>query len=196
MHFDGVRPEPGGRAPAPGALRLVQRFVNSVDLEDGPDDLATPQALREWLTAFDLLDDETISAQDHARALALREAIRDLAGGDSHAAAVVNEAARRAALHPVFAGGGSRLEPAATGVDAALGRIVAAIHTAVAEGTWERLKACDRDSCRWAFYDHSKNQSSHWCSTAGCGAREKNRRAYRRRRAAERRSDAASRGSG
>ena len=55
MHFDGVRPEPGGRAPAPGVLRLVQRFVNSVDLEDGPDDLADPEGLREWLTDAGLL---------------------------------------------------------------------------------------------------------------------------------------------
>src|SRR3954452_14735315 len=49
MHFDGMRPEPGGRAPAPGPLRLVQRVVNSVDLEDGPDDLATPDGLQEGL---------------------------------------------------------------------------------------------------------------------------------------------------
>ena len=105
---------------------------------------------------------------DHARALALREAIRDLAGDhtDARAAAAINEAARRARLHPVLSDERSRLEPAATGVDGALGRIVAALHAAVAEGTWERLKTCDRDNCRWAFFDHSKNQSSHWCSTS------------------------------
>ena len=186
MHFDGVRPEPGGRAPAPGVLRLVQRFVNSVDLEDGPDDLADPEGLREWLTDAGLLaPGETASRADHARALALREAIRDLAGDrtDARAAAAINEAARRARLHPILDGEDSRLQPTASGVDAALGRIVAALHAAVADGTWERLKTCDRDHCRWAFYDHSKNQSSHWCSTAGCGVREKNRRAYRRRRA-------------
>jgi predicted RNA-binding Zn ribbon-like protein len=185
MHFDGVRPEPGGRDPAPGPLRLVQRFVNSVDLEDGPDDLATPDGLREWLSAT-LGATGTVSPAEHARAIELREAIRDLASGDPRGATVVNAAARRAGLRPVLDGAESRLEPAASGVDAALGQIVAAIHAAAAEGTWERLKACDRDSCRWAFYDHSKNQSSHWCSTAGCGAREKNRRAYRRRRAASR----------
>ncbi len=186
MQFDGVRPEPGGRAPAPGALRLVQRFVNSVDLEDGPDDLAAPDGLREWLTDAGLLRrDETVGRADHARALALREAIRDLAGdhADARAAAAINEAARRARLHPVLSDHESRLETAASGVDGALGRIVASLHAAVAEGTWERLKTCERDRCRWAFFDHSKNQSSHWCSTAGCGAREKNRRAYRRRRA-------------
>lgn len=185
MQFDGMKPEPGGREPAPGALRLVQRFVNSVDLEDGPDDLATPDGLHEWLAAAGL-PVTGVSAAEHARAVALREAIRDLVGADAHAAAAINEAARRADLRPILDGEDSRLEPAAGGVDGALGHIVAAIHTAVAEGTWPRLKACDRDACRWAFYDHSKNQSSHWCSTAGCGAREKNRRAYRRRVAASR----------
>jgi predicted RNA-binding Zn ribbon-like protein len=185
-----MRPEPGGRRPAPGPLRLVQRFVNSVDLEDGPDDLAGPAGLREWLDAADLLaPGARVTAADHRRAIELREAIRALAeahdgdGTDPAAAATVDEAARRAGLHPVLAGSGSRLEPAAGGVDAALGRIVAAIHAAVADGTWPRLKACERDSCRWAFYDHSKNRSGHWCSMAGCGSREKNRRAYRRRRA-------------
>ena len=139
MHFDGMRPEPGGRAPAPGPLRLVQRFVNSVDLEDGPDDFDTAGGLGEWLV--------------------------------------------HAGLHPVLSDGASRLEPTAAGVDAALGHIVAAVHAAIAEDTWPRLKACERDVCRWAFYDHSKNRSGHWCSMAGCGSREKNRRAYRRRRA-------------
>jgi len=119
MHFDGVRPEPGGREPAPGALRLVQRFVNSVDLEDGPDDLATPDGLREWLHAM-LGAAATISPAEHARALELREAIRDLASGDLRGAAVVNAAAHRAALHPVLAGGESRLE---RGVDAARRRL-------------------------------------------------------------------------
>ena len=186
MQFDGVRPEPGGRAPAPGALRLVQRFVNSVDLEDGPDDLADAAGLREWLVAAELLaPGERVSGADHTRAVALREAIRDLAGapGDARATAAVNEAARRAGLQPTLRGAESRLEPSAGGVDGALGHVVAALHAAIAEDTWERLKTCDRDDCRWAFYDHSKNQSSHWCSTAGCGTREKNRRAYRRRRA-------------
>jgi predicted RNA-binding Zn ribbon-like protein len=167
-------------------LRLVQRFVNSVDLEDGPDDLADPDGLREWLTDAGLLTTgATVSRADHARALALREAIRDLAGDhtNARAAGAINDAARRARLHPMLDAEQSRLEPAATGVDGALGGIVAALHAAVADGTWERLKTCDREDCRWAFYDHSKNQSSHWCSTVGCGAREKNRRAYRRRRA-------------
>jgi predicted RNA-binding Zn ribbon-like protein len=191
MPFAGVSPEPGGRAPAPGALRLVQQFVNSVDLEDGPELIGDPAALRDWLVAADLVPPGTrVSVADHARALELREAIRALAAAhagapeDRDAAAVVSATAARARLRPVVIDADTmRLEPESGGVDGAFGRIVAAIQDAIVEGTWPRLKACDRHSCRWAFYDRSKNQSSHWCSTAGCGTREKNRRAYRRRRA-------------
>jgi predicted RNA-binding Zn ribbon-like protein len=183
--------EPGNRAPAPGRLRLVQRFVNTNDLEDGPELLPDAAALGGWLRDAGLLGSgERLDADDHARAIALREAIRSLAAahaglaGDPAAADVVDAAARRAGLHPVLdAPSASRLEPSAGGIDGALGRIVAAIHESIAEGSWVRLKACERDICRWAFYDHSKNRSGHWCSTTGCGAREKSRRAYRRRRA-------------
>jgi predicted RNA-binding Zn ribbon-like protein len=187
-------PEPGDRAPAPGALRLVQRFVNTNDLEGGPELLPDAAALAAWLREAGLLAaGEEAGPEDHRRAIELREAIRDVVAAhaglphDPGATAVVNEAARRAGLRPVLDDPLSgRLEPAASGVDGALGRIVAAIHEAIAEGTWARLKACERDVCRWAFYDHSKNRSGHWCSMAVCGRREKNRRAYRRRRAAAR----------
>jgi predicted RNA-binding Zn ribbon-like protein len=187
MDFEGVRPEPGDRRPAPGPLRLVQRFVNTVDLEGGPELLPDADALRDWLVAGELLDAGAAAGPaDHRRAIELREAIRALAEAhagapeDPAATATVNAAARRARLHPVL-GETTVLEPAAEGVDAALGRIVAAIHVAIAEGTWPRLKACERHSCRWAFFDRSKNRSGHWCSMAVCGSREKNRRAYRRR---------------
>jgi predicted RNA-binding Zn ribbon-like protein len=183
--------EPGDRAPAPGRLRLVQRFVNSNDLEGGPELIPDAVALGAWLREAGILEpDAEVSADDHRRAIELREAIRDLVaahGGLPHdpgAVDVVDAAARRAGLRPVLADPFSaRLEPAAGGVDGALGRIVAVIHAAIADGTWERLKACERDVCRWAFYDRSKNRSGHWCATSVCGQREKNRRAYRRRRA-------------
>ncbi len=182
--------EPGERSPAPGSLRVIQLFVNTNDLETGPDLLPDAGALREWLLAKDLLGaDEPVTDADHARAIELREAIRELVSAhaglphDAAAGEIVNEAGRRAGLVPVLEDPATRFEPTAGGVDGALGHIVAAIHAAVAEGTWDRLKACERDICRWAFYDHSKNRSGHWCSMAVCGQREKNRRAYRRRRA-------------
>jgi predicted RNA-binding Zn ribbon-like protein len=180
--------EPGDRAPAPGSLRLVQLFVNTNDLETGPDLLPDAAGLRAWFAEHGLLDpDEPVDDADHARAIELREAIRELVSShaglahDPAAADIVNAAGQRAGLRPVLDDPATRFEPSAGGVDGALGRIVAAIHAGVAEGTWERLKACERDVCRWAFYDHSKNRSGHWCSMAVCGQREKNRRAYRRR---------------
>jgi predicted RNA-binding Zn ribbon-like protein len=182
--------EPGDRAPAPGPLRLVQLFVNTNDLETGPDLLPDAGALRKWLIERELLHaDEPVTDHDHARAIELREAIRELVSAhaglphDPAAGDVVNATAQRAGLRPVLDDPATRFEPSADGVDGALGRIVAAIHAATTDGTWSRLKACERDLCRWAFYDHSKNRSGHWCSMAVCGQREKNRRAYRRRRA-------------
>jgi predicted RNA-binding Zn ribbon-like protein len=183
--------EPGDRVPAPEPLRLVQRFVNSTDLEGGPELLPDAVALGAWLRDAGVLDDRaTVTDADHRRAIELREAIRDVVGAhaglphDPGAIDTINEAARRARLTPQLSDPVTvRLEPAAPGVDGALGRIVATIYAAIADGTWPRLKACERDVCRWAFYDRSKNRSSHWCATTVCGQREKNRRAYRRRRA-------------
>ena len=180
--------EPGDRAPAPGALRLVQQFVNTNDLEGGPDLLPDAASLRSWFAEAGL-GDVDVTETDHARAIELREAIRGLVSAhagldhDPGSGEIVNAAGRRAGLVPVLEDPATRFVPTAGGVDSALGHVVAAIHAAVAEGTWDRLKACERDVCRWAFYDHSKNRSGHWCSMAVCGQREKNRRAYRRRRA-------------
>ena len=180
--------EPGDRAPAPGALRLVQQFVNTNDLEGGPDVLPDAAALQTWFAEAGL-GDVTVTEADHMRAIELREAIRGLVSAhaglehDPASGEIVNEAGRRAGLVPVLDDPATRFVPTTGGADGALGQVVAAIHDAIAEGTWDRLKACERDVCRWAFYDHSKNRSGHWCSMAVCGQREKNRRAYRRRRA-------------
>ena len=70
----------------------------------------------------------------------------------------------------------------ATGVRGALARIGLAAHEAAAEGVWWRLKICSSDECEWAYYDHSKNRSRHYCEY-GCGNKLKTR-AYRARRRA------------
>ncbi len=51
-----------------------------------------------------------------------------------------------------------------------------AIRASTAAGEWERLKVCARDTCRWAFYDASRNHARRWCSMAGCGNYVKMRR--------------------
>ena len=68
------------------------------------------------------------------------------------------------------------------GLEGVLGRVLAASFTAIADGSWRRLKACRNHGCRWAFYDYSKNRSASWCSMQLCGNRTKTR-AYRARRA-------------
>ena len=47
----------------------------------------------------------------------------------------------------------SRTSPASSG---RIGRIVAALFTAMADEDWTRLKLCGSQSCRWAFFDRSQ----------------------------------------
>jgi predicted RNA-binding Zn ribbon-like protein len=176
----------GPRAQAPESLRLVQAFVNSVDLEEGRDGLAGPAGLEEWLLGHSLLDVATgVSEEERARAVAMREALRALllANGGAAPDPSALEALDRvgARLEVRFGPDGAELAPVASGVDGALARILAAVYDSMLEGTWLRLKACRNDGCRWAFYDSSKNRSGVWCSMAVCGSRAKSR-AYRARR--------------
>jgi predicted RNA-binding Zn ribbon-like protein len=176
---------------APGRLELVRSFVNTRDIDDATDDLATPAALAGWLRGQELLGaDERAGKADVARAAELREALREVllghhGGYDTDPAALeaLEAAARRARLEVRFAPDGTaRPEPGRGGVDGALGRLLAIVAEAQAEGTWQRLKACPADDCRWAFYDRSRNRSAVWCDMAVCGNRTKVR-AYRERHA-------------
>jgi predicted RNA-binding Zn ribbon-like protein len=177
---------PGDREPAPGALRLVQAFVNSVDAEHGPDLFEDAAGLAEWLERHGLGAD--LGAADTAAAREVREALRALlhvnngAPPDPVAEATLDRAARRARLEPAF--GAAALVPRASGVDGAIGQVLAAAFAAMLDGSWRRLKACPREVCGWAFYDRSTNASATWCSMRVCGGRAKAGAYYRRRRAA------------
>ena len=63
-----------------------------------------------------------------------------------------------------------------------LAHLLVAVNTAVADGSWRRLKVCPADDCGWAYYDASKNRSRNWCEW-GCGNKAKTR-SYRARRKA------------
>jgi predicted RNA-binding Zn ribbon-like protein len=175
---------------APGDLELVRRFVNTLDVDEGSDAIASAPALEAWLRERGLLSGGAAARpQDVDRAVALREALRELLlrnndgePVDPEAVRTLDGAAGRAALRlRVGADGQTRLEPEGSGVDAALGQLLITVHRSMENGTWERLKACRNDTCRWAFYDHSKNRSGHWCSMAECGNRVKARE-YRSRK--------------
>ena len=69
--------------------------------------------------------------------------------------------------------GDARIEPKASGVDGALGRLLVVIADAQRDGTWSRLKACAAEDCQYAFYDRSRNRSAVWCDMKVCGNRQK-----------------------
>ena len=184
--------EPGGREAAPEPLALVQAFANTV-AEEGHfrwEAIGDPDSLRSWLSGRGLLaDGERVGEADVARAKEARKALRSMLaannGREADAAAIraLNLVTERARLTVRFGAddGRATLEPGAGGVDGALGRVLAAVHASMEEGTWGRLKSCANATCGWAFYDRSKNRSGRWCSMEVCGNRTKTR-AYRRRR--------------
>jgi predicted RNA-binding Zn ribbon-like protein len=183
---------PGESTPAktaPQPLYLVQRFVNSIDLENGEDELDSPDALRRWLLERELLAaGEEVGEDDLARALDVREGLRAvlLANNglplDERKVERLDRAVRGAGVRVRFRPGEEpELVPDSAGVDGAIARLMAIVAAAVEHGRWERLKACPREECEWAFYDRSKNRSGRWCQMEVCGNIEK-ARAFRRRR--------------
>jgi predicted RNA-binding Zn ribbon-like protein len=179
----------GRRPPAPGALPIVQAFVNTLDLRSGADELADPAALRTWLSAHGLCGDgEHVGDGDLERAHRLRAALRSLLGANNGGPtepadlALVNRALRDAdPLVRFLPAGQVELGALAPGVPGALGHLLAIAFTAMTEGTWQRLKACREPRCLRAFYDTSRNASGVWCDMATCGSRAKMRAYYRRR---------------
>jgi predicted RNA-binding Zn ribbon-like protein len=158
---------------APEPLRLVQRFVNTVDHEHHREWIGTAAELADFLGCEE-------ADVDLERAHELREALRMLlranngAPLDTGAVGTVNRAA--AGLRLELDDGGRVV----FGVEEPLAHVVAVAFAAMLEGSWPRLKACR--NCKWAFYDYSKNRSASWCSMQLCGNRLKTR-AYRSRRA-------------
>jgi predicted RNA-binding Zn ribbon-like protein len=177
-----------GTKPAPDQLILVQAFINSTDLDRGTDELATADGLRDWFRELDLIDASArVNEADVVAAKAVREALRHLVlannGGatDPNALETLNRAARSAQLSARFEPGGrAGLEPRAPGIDGAIGRILALAFDAMESGQWSRLKACPAETCRWAFFDETKNRSGTWCAMSVCGNRAK-ARSFRKR---------------
>ncbi|MFH8617783.1 CGNR zinc finger domain-containing protein [Streptomyces sp. NPDC017979] len=185
--------QPGDRAVAPGRLSLVQSFVNSVNVEFGPDEFTSTERMRRWLAHHGLAGPALDPSEpDRRDAIALREALRALlrenngADPDSEARAVLAHIARDCPIVAGFDDDGAHLglQPALTDMRGVLATILAASVSAVSDGSWQRLKACREHRCEWAFYDRSRNRGSRWCSMAVCGTRAK-MRTYREGKRAE-----------
>jgi predicted RNA-binding Zn ribbon-like protein len=174
---------------APAPLELVQRFVNSYDVESAEDELSSPEEVRDWFADRGLMDrDDAVSAADLTRAVDVREGLRAVLlhnNGlplDEDAVERLDRAVGRAAVRVRFEPGRDpELVASCAGVDGAIARLMAIVAAAVEQGRWERLTACPREECEWAFYDQSKNSSGRWCSMESCGNIEK-AKAFRERR--------------
>ena len=169
---------------------LVVDFVNTLDLRPFQEELASPEALEHWFAERGLVEaGYRATPEDLAEAIELREALRTLlaakngAPGDVvAAAAVLDSVARDSDLAVRFTAEGLQIEPCVNACGGALGRILAAVATAMADGTWTRMKGCRAEDCKWAFVDEARNQSRAWCSMSSCGNRHKARE-YRARHA-------------
>ncbi|WP_151526741.1 CGNR zinc finger domain-containing protein [Serinicoccus kebangsaanensis] len=179
---------PATDAPtAPGELELVRAFVNTLDLEDGVDQLADPASWSAWADGLGI--PEPASKAELARLRELREALRagllanhDRAPLPAHARQSLDEVLLWSRARPVLTDAGIALEVGGAGARALAGKVVAIVGHALADGTWSRLKACRDDTCRWAFYDRSRSRTGQWCSMEVCGNRNKQAR-WRERQA-------------
>jgi hypothetical protein len=172
-----VTAQPGGRLPAPPHLAPLQDLLNTVNLESGDDELASG-TFTGWAAARGV---EDAGEADRRRLQSFREDLRTwVADRDAQVPGAVAAGIAAARLQVSVVDGELRTTSAG-----AFGRLVAdsveGIRQARREDDWRRFKVCSRGTCRWAFYDHSRNNSSRWCASTICGAREKSRRAYRRR---------------
>lgn len=167
----------------PPATALIRDFVNTVEWQIDAESWKTPADLAAWLMEQTGVTTTSISEGDLAIAMRIREGLRAVllmhAGHDPLATSIpdLNAAIESVPLRMSFdALGEVSLESAQP-----LAVILRAIETARSDGSFERLKACSRDSCRWAYWDGSRNRSGRWCSMAGCGNYLKMRRRSGRR---------------
>jgi predicted RNA-binding Zn ribbon-like protein len=169
---------------APGSLELVRRFVNTVELPSGPDELDTIEKARAWCLSHGLAP---VLNQGHLEQLRdFRETLRDLLyannrEGDAPAAwdrMLPFLASTRLSL-AVNPARGLELNPEDKGPIASL---LATLYEAQLLGTWPRLRACRKATCRFAYYDYTKNGSRAWCSMATCGNQAKAQRRRQRER--------------
>ncbi len=181
--MSGDQPTPA----APADIAVVRDFVNTTDHETRTDDLATRADLTGWLHRAGLLPVRTRATEAdlavaHELRRGLRRALELNHDGTSEDIPALDTTLVLLPVTLHWTGDASRLVPTKDGVQAALTRVVIAMHQAVAAGTWWRLKVCASDECEWAYYDASKNRSRMWCEY-GCGNRRKVR-AYRARQRA------------
>jgi predicted RNA-binding Zn ribbon-like protein len=168
----------------PWAAALVRDFVNTLDVDEGTDELDSTEGLTEFLGRHGLLSEGATATERHRKqALRLRtglhEALELNHSGEHGWLASLDEALSAIPVRLRWTGDGVVTAPVQDGVAGGLARVALAAHEARASELWWRLKICAFDECEWAYYDQSKNQSRNYCEY-GCGNKQKTR-AYRAR---------------
>jgi CGNR zinc finger len=142
------RQDSGGQT-APGDLEQVRELLNSWlipnDTRQGTD------RFEAYARSHGLRDDDMRQLRE------LRDDLRAALEGTPKGVRRVNLWAARLRLHPVI--DDSRIAFKHSGGQA--GNVLVIVFTAIANGQWQRLKACP--DCRWVFYDHTRNASKRWC---------------------------------
>lgn len=160
---------------APGDLEFLRAFVNSREVDEDKDYLESPESAQAWLRESGWPIEVVLDSNDCDLLCRLREAFRMQLlvhsghGDDRDAAEVITEIAQTAPLIVDVSEAAPRLTPAADGIASVVGQLLAAYYEANIDGMWDRLKACQKDTCQWAYYDRSKNGSRKWCTSTGCG---------------------------
>jgi predicted RNA-binding Zn ribbon-like protein len=174
--------------PASNSTELVRGYVNSVYMRRGVEHLTTVTAANCLHRLSLAASDQSFTEDQIALLVGVREGIRGLlldhAGRDVPPGSSRDLDRLLGDVPVVVTWADGRMALKAVRGDVAH-RVVAAVLTAVInvpETEWTRLKVCDRDGCRWAFYDRSRNRSGRWCEMSTCGNIEKMRRAYQTRK--------------
>jgi predicted RNA-binding Zn ribbon-like protein len=183
MSFTGNETNDELHGPVPDDLGGLVSLLNTVDLEEGFDQLADRSGFDAWLG---LAGSGTSTQAELTTARHLRTGLRALAA--RNCGQTVDEADLAAAAGSVkrlpvsiqLASGDSAIVVDGKGATRVLGEVLASYARAVEQGRWSRVKLCASPSCRWAFWDGSKNGSRKWCAMSVCGSRAK-MRDYRER---------------
>ena len=164
----------------PHTAQLLIDFVNTVEWQTDEETWVSPGALADWVESrtgvvpTELTDDDLILARRFREGL--REVLLTHAGHEPRAGAIdeMNALLAEFPMHLRFGEHGDAT--ITTEGEFFLHPVMTAVHTLSTDRNWNRVKACSRDTCRWAYWDASRNQSGRWCTMAGCGNYVKMRR--------------------
>jgi hypothetical protein len=182
-----VRTGPSRTVPAtaPGRLQLLQSFLNTLHVERGTDALDSPATAYTWLAGTALSPLPPPGPEDLDRLRTLRRELRARCGDGPRDDEALTHLAAHAPLRLTPDPGGTfHLTPMGDDHPAMLATLLAIAYDAQRDGTWDRLKICHHNACRWAFYDQSRSRTATWCAMGICGNRTKVT-AYRRRQTAK-----------